>query len=464
MNITDNDNTNTNNAGVTGHNIFSSSPSLNDTLDQQSNQKQRTLGINGNATVTEPIGAKGLLKLEYNLGYLPSLSIKNTYIFSRINYRNFIFDTPLSSSFSENNTVQKAGSSYLYRTGEIEASVGLYYQFTSLRNENILPQAFVVHQNYKNMLPIVTFLYKFSKTKNLHCSYSASTQEPSANQLQNVVNNTDPLHLTTGNPLLLQTYQNNISCRYNASHKDDASNFSISVNGGYTLHTIASNTLIALRDTIIGERLVLPKGSQITMPVNINGSRMLNTNLNFGVPLQPIKCRLGLSINAGINYIPSIVNSEVNFQKNKNLGLGANISSNINEKIDFMISSNATMSNNSNSLNTQLNNSSVTEDSRATFNFIFWNDFVFNTALTYQMNAGISSGYNQNYLLWNVTIGKKIFKNHLGDIRLSAFDVFNQNSNITHIVSDTYIQDQRINAIQRYVLLTFTYKLRDFKK
>ena len=84
--------------------------------------------------------------------------------------------------------------------------------------------------------------------------------------------------------------------------------------------------------------------------------------------------------------------------------------------------------------------------------------------MVYQYNTGLSAGYNQNYALWNMSIGKKIFKNHLGDIRLSAFDLLNKNNNIQHTVTDTYIQDSRSNVVQRYFLLVFNYKIRSFKK
>ena len=63
-----------------------------------------------------------------------------------------------------------------------------------------------------------------------------------------------------------------------------------------------------------------------------------------------------------------------------------------------------------------------------------------------------------------MSIGKKIFNNHLGDIRLSAFDLLNKNNSIQHTVTDTYIQDSRSNVVQRYFLLVFNYKIRSFKK
>ena len=84
--------------------------------------------------------------------------------------------------------------------------------------------------------------------------------------------------------------------------------------------------------------------------------------------------------------------------------------------------------------------------------------------LTHQYYAGLSQNYNQDYILWNCALGYKFLKDHKGDIRLSVFDVLNQNKNIQRSVSNTYIQDTQTNVLQRYFMLIFTYNLKVSKK
>ena len=98
------------------------------------------------------------------------------------------------------------------------------------------------------------------------------------------------------------------------------------------------------------------------------------------------------------------------------------------------------------------------------FNWIFGKGIVFQTDLQHQFYAGLIDAEDQKYLLWNIGIGKKIFKNQRGDIRLVVFDILNQNRNITRNVTDIYIEDKETQALQRYVMLTFTYQLRHFVK
>jgi hypothetical protein len=89
--------------------------------------------------------------------------------------------------------------------------------------------------------------------------------------------------------------------------------------------------------------------------------------------------------------------------------------------------------------------------------------FLINTAFTYQSNSGLKDGYNQNYVLWNLSIGKKIFKKQQGDIRISAFDLLNNNKNIRYTVSSEYEQATQTTILQRYFILMFSYKIRSIR-
>jgi len=54
---------------------------------------------------------------------------------------------------------------------------------------------------------------KLSAKSNLRILYRASTSAPSINQLQNIINNSNPLFVTEGNPALKQQTGNTLSGR-----------------------------------------------------------------------------------------------------------------------------------------------------------------------------------------------------------------------------------------------------------
>jgi hypothetical protein len=63
-----------------------------------------------------------------------------------------------------------------------------------------------------------------------------------------------------------------------------------------------------------------------------------------------------------------------------------------------------------------------------------------------------------------MAIGQKFLKNQDGELKLSVFDLLNQNKSITRDVTESYVQDQTNQVLRQYFMLTFTYKLKTFGK
>ena len=89
--------------------------------------------------------------------------------------------------------------------------------------------------------------------------------------------------------------------------------------------------------------------------------------------------------------------------------------------------------------------------------WFFQNDF------NSQVYDGLSEGFDQNYILWNMSVGKKVLKGQKGEIKLSVFDLLKQNQSITRNIADgQYIQDVQNEVLRQYFMLYFTYNLRNF--
>ncbi len=442
-------------------NIYYTNTAQNTILNQQVVQKQQTNNASGNATWTEPAGKGGMVKAQYDVLYSPSQSDRITYNDTGAGY--IQADSLLSGSFVSANTQHKTGLSYQFRAKTYDFSIGVNYQATTLHNEQSLPATIAVNRSFSNLLPVATLQYRMSRTRNLQCNYTARTNTPSVAQLQDVVNNTDPMHLATGNPQLRLPYSHNAVVRYNASGSKAQRNFSASLSATYTQYYIAQTTFIATTDTLIG-KVRLPVGAQLSMPVNVNGNTMIVSNMGYSLPLSFIKCRLNVNLNIGISRSPAIVNGVVNYQQNATAGGNVVINSNVSEKVDFSLSSNTAMAATNNPANQQANTSYISQSCRATVDLVLWKGIIVSTLASYQANLGLSSGFNRNYLLWNMAVGKKLFKKQRGDIRFTTHDLLNQNNNIQRTTTETYIQDIQTNILQRYFMLVFTYKISSFGK
>ena len=82
------------------------------------------------------------------------------------------------------------------------------------------------------------------------------------------------------------------------------------------------------------------------------------------------------------------------------------------------------------------------------------------TDLVHQAYSGLSAGFNQQYTLWNASVGKKLFPGQRGEIRVYAFDLLSQNRAIQRNVTEAYYEDVQTNILRRYFMLMFTYNIR----
>jgi hypothetical protein len=95
-------------------------------------------------------------------------------------------------------------------------------------------------------------------------------------------------------------------------------------------------------------------------------------------------------------------------------------------------------------------------------NLLSKNGWFFQNDLNNQFYSGLSAGFNQNYVLWNMSAGRKILKDNKGELKLTVFDLLKQNRSITRNITETYIEDVRNEVLRQYFMLTFTYNLRNF--
>ena len=144
-------------------------------------------------------------------------------------------------------------------------------------------------------------------------------------------------------------------------------------------------------------------------------------------------------------------------------GLGFSLSSNISDKFDFTLSSNANFNNIANTIQGKLNSNYYNLNSRFKIQGMPWKGLVLQTDLNHQYNSGLSTNYNQGYIYWNASIGYKFYKNRSAEFRISGIDLLNKKTNITRNTTDVYYEDIRYTQLQRYFMLTFTYNLKFFK-
>jgi len=434
-----------------------------DSLNQRSNLDVNSWNTAGNIEYTEPLGEFSQLLLNYRASYQQEASDKQTFDFFEPDQGYTLLNEPLSNVFSNDYLTNQAGAGYNYSKGrDLNFNARVNAQWAQLNNDKTFPQPAQFNKTFFNLLPSAMLRYSIDKQRNLRLFYRSNTQLPSVDQLQDVINNSNPLQLKVGNPDLKQSFQQNIFLRYQATNTEKSTTFFAMIGGGFTNDYIANATYLAGSDHPIFQQYEAQPGAQLSLPVNLDGYRTARSFVSFGRPLKWIKTNVNIDLAYNYARTPGLLNDALNYAGNHNFAVGTTFSSNISDKIDFSISARPSWNKVNNTLQSGGNSEFLNMSSRLKLNWIIVEGFVLRTDVAHTMYSGLSDGFNQNYWLWNLAIGKKLFKNERGEIALAVNDLLKQNRSIQRTITETYTEDVQTNALQQFFMLSFTYNLRNF--
>jgi hypothetical protein len=454
-------NQNDGNNNLFSESIYFTNLLMSDTLDQNSDYLKKGYGTSFNLVYTEPISEISYLQLNAGYNYTTDKSDKQVFQKELFSNTYSILDTTLSNVYNKEYKTQSYGAGYRWEKNEISINANLNYNISTLSNDQTFPYKAKVEKSFNSILPSVMFRYNVSRDNNIRFFYRTFNNSPSVEQLQNVLNNNNPVQLSIGNPSLKQDYRHFFSLNYSKINFQTYQTLFVIVGGSIASDYIGNHTIIANRDTTV-KNIFLNRGTQLTMPENLDGYYNIRSFVAYGMPVEFVKSNLNLTLSIGYTRTPGLLNSQTNFSNNYSYGLGFVLASNFSPELDFTISSNGNYTVSKNSLRTSNDNNYFTLNSYLKFFWLLMEGFTFQTDLRHIFDQGLTAGYNKNSYLWNVSIGKKIFSNNSGEIKLSVYDLLNQNTNTQRNVYDFYYEDTRSNVLGRYIMLSFVYQLRAF--
>jgi len=435
---------------------------LSDTLNQLSN-----LDINGwqhaaNISYTEPIG-KGMAMFTYRASVQEDDADKRTFDFSENSQTFTDFNEPLSSVFNNKYWTHQLGTGYNYRKGRtFFAMARVNAQWSDLNTAETFPAMATIKRNYFNLLPFAMIRAAFSKQENLRFMYRTNTQIPTVQQLQNVVDNSNPLQLTVGNPDLNQSFNHRLFVRYTKSNLEKASVFFLMISGNFTDNYIGNSTYLTDSDDPIFAALNVQSGTQLSQPVNLDGYRNFRVFSTYGFPFKAIKTNINLDLSVSLTETPGLINDDLNTSRNRALTSGITFASNISEKVDFTISSRTSLNSVENSLQRAGNTNYLNQNTSLRLGWILPGGLVYRTSIAHQFYDGLTDSFDTAYFLWNMSLGKKLLKEDRGELAITVFDLLNQNQSIVRNVTDVYIEDLQTNVLQQYFMLKFTWNFKNF--
>lgn len=431
------------------NNFFNTTVPYSDTINQIGVTSRDSKTMNATFSFTEPIGKNQILEFNYNYNSNINNSGTQTFGFNKVSGQYDLVVLNLTNIFENTFNSNRVTLNYRIQNAKYNFSIGSGIQTGDLISKNLSKDSSIT-QNFVNFFPTMNFRYDFSRTKNLRIFYNGRTGQPSAQQLQPVVDNSNPLNITSGNPNLKQQFIHTFRILYNSFDVVSQKLFFATINANFTANDIQNSTTY------------LPNGAQFTMPVNLSGTYNVNGFLNYGFPLKKPKSNINLGVNLSRSQSQTLVNALSNYTRNTTAGFNASWTTNIKEGFDMNFSSNSSFSFARYTLQPQQNGDFFTQTFVAEPTIYTKSGWVFSTDFRYIKNTGRSEGFNTNIPLWSASIAKQLFKKKEGELKFYVFDLLNQNQSLTRNVTGNTIQDVSTVVLKRYFMISFTYNLRSF--
>ncbi len=360
----------------------------------------------------------------------------------------YTFERVYDYSFS----THRFGANYNFNNDKIKYAIGASVQPSILDGEaQVDGNTINISRKGFNFIPIARFEYKFNRQKNLQINYSGNSNEPSITQIQPFTDNSNPTSIVTGNPDLAAEFRHNLRFRYNASDFQKGKTFFVMLNGTLAQDKIVSNNLRA-RDPELG---IIQEINYL----NEDGAFSLNSFYHYGRSFKSKTYNLNFMGGIGYNNNPSYTDGELNLAKNWTLNQGVMFRYNPSENLEIGPGFRYSLNHNNNTLN----NRTVVMQSYAPTLIGSVNlspTLIFGADLSKTFNDG--NAYSENPFIINTYVEKKFLKANRATLRLQAYDLLNEQTNISRTINDVQITDSRTNRLGRYFILMFTYKLSKF--
>ncbi|MBS1486555.1 MAG: outer membrane beta-barrel protein [Bacteroidetes bacterium] len=414
---------------------------------------------------TEPLGHRMYLEVNYNFSSdvnFVNQNVVNTNTGETIGL--------LTSNYNSNYLYNKPTLNFRINREKYNLSFGLGLQETNLHSDGTaMTQHVTLNRQFQMVQPALHYNYDFNNFKRFRFDYSTSMSEPSVSQLQLVVNNSNPLNLSTGNPNLKPAYSHQVRSNFTVFNPNNFINLFALINANYTANAITSAQNTDPKTLV-----------RTTIPVNVANSSSISGNFSVGIPVQKIHSRFSLgpnySLSKNFNALSTgsfnINNLDATLQKMSHSTIlqqmaGGTVRYNFTYENILIFDMSANMSYQQTtysfdglpSRSTLQNQYYFNKTYTSELNINFLKNYAYNTEMNYFIYNSTTTNFHQVIPLWKMSVSRYLLKNKAGELKLTVNNILNYGVSISQTATSNYLQQVTNNNLGRYFMVSFTYAL-----
>ena len=432
--------------------FYSSTGTLDSSLivDQYKTSVVKSNLFNSKLSYTEPLTTKLSLVLSYGFALNNSTSDRKSFN-NTGNGQYDDLDRTFSNNYKLNQTSNQGEAIFNFIDKKSTLNFGTKVTNVLFKQENLFDNS-TFNRTFINWNPQANYRYKFSQQKSFGLRYGGYNQQPTIEQIQPILVNTDPLNTRLGNPNLKPSFNHNFSVNYNSYKMLSGQSIYGYISYNLTTNPIVSNTSTdsAGKSTFLYVNLANKRAS------SIYGYLSADRKINF------IDLNVGLSGRIQSNNSFNYVNDQLNESKSMTYSGSMNISKYKEKKYSAQISGGPTYTTNESSLQQSINDNGWGATGSAYFNVYLPAKFEIGSDANYEFR-GATKSFNKDFnkMIVNATVSRKFLKSEALKFSLSVNDLLKKNVGFSRSAYGNLITQQNYTTVRRYFMATVTW---DFNK
>ncbi len=435
------------NADLESENIFFPEDPLlqfSEEIVQRQLQTNDILNYTLRASFVQPVSSGRYIEWMYRRQNYQNELVKDIY---DILSGNEVLNTDLSNHYDRNFYYDRAGLAYHIKSEMTSLSFEGQVQRSTL-NGDVFSENTTISNSGTFFLPRFSMRHELGSSHHFRFWYSTNVREPSLEQLQPVVDNSDPLNIYIGNPDLNNEYRHNLKFNYINFDQFSFTSLFAFINTTYSRNKITN-------ETVIDENF-----RRTTRPVNVDYDFSINGRISYSTPIR----KLGLKVNMGTNlrYQNSIlfINTEKNKSNRYTTGFNVGLENRNKSTIDINIDGNWSYNLTTYDVSTDRNQNFFNQRYSANVLLKPTDNWSLNTSFNLRIFNQESFSDAQTVPIWNTSISRFLTKEKKLELKISAFDLLNQNLGINRTSNLNYVENEEILSLGRYITFGLTYAIR----
>jgi Outer membrane protein beta-barrel family len=356
------------------------------------------------------------------------------------------------SSFFENNILyNRIGTSMRYSHEGKNISIGLAAVQFGLNGETYLDRSSAIltkiNKTYSGFVPNIESTFEFNNTY-LNLNYNFGLNAPNLNDLQPIINNSNPFYITEGNPNLSPEKMHDLGVSIYKFDPKTMAYFNIYYSYNY------------FNSQIVYNQSTNDKFVTYTKPENLGGGNRNTIYLGGSYPIIKTKATLRVNGNIYSNSNPNKINGVLNTTKSVGNNIGVTLNLTPSSKFFMDLSSRFGKQKIRYSIQANQNQNIITTTYDATIKWNFVKNMFFESNFQNNIYKNDRLNFNQTMPIWNASIRKLFLKENKLEMRLAAFDFLNKRVGINQSGTANYVYNEISPTLARYYMLSLTYNMR----